>query len=72
LGADALFIRAQSVIRADGFSSAQYRYSAIGKPGSNRDVQNPGPMVDLQGLSAYQNIQGARSARTVDSLTRLG
>jgi hypothetical protein len=29
LRADALFIRAQSVIRADGFSSAQQRRRAI-------------------------------------------
>jgi hypothetical protein len=42
------------------------------KPDLRQHVQNPGCSADLQGLSAYQNIQGEWTADSVDSRTRLG
>jgi hypothetical protein len=62
LRTDVFFIRAQSAIRADGTPPAQAR-SLQPEPGSK---------ADLQGLSAYQNIQGAGTTCTVDSRARLG
>jgi len=52
--------------------SAIARHCDAGRARFKAQRDNPDANTDLQGLSAYQNIQGARSARCVDSRARLG